>query len=343
MCLETQWKNSLTAQGWSLGAASHFVASWAESTLSSYNRALENLHDFCHERNEHFPEVKQHVLADYLTEVARSTPRPKSVLNTTVVALSCLSGAVRIKNPVSAEINKLVVGLTKSCTKQPMKRSSAMPTEPFMLLFKSWKGNWFLSTEDLRLKAITLLSLSLMLRPSDIAPQGRVLAEGDTQFEQLELTVHMLRFNPDGSLTITLHGIKNDYSRDGFEVSIPPASDLKIDPVSTLRCYVERTREIHPKSGAVFLTLKRKDGEFAAISSKTVANVLCRAIKLANLDGQGFTAKSFRPTGAICAIEQGLDADVVRRVGRWKSKETFEFHYVHSRTPADFTDKIYVQ
>ena len=61
---------------------------------------------------------------------------------------------------------------------------------------------------------------------------------------------------------------------------------------------------------------------------------------MAGLANQGFSAKSYRPTGATVAIEQGLDPDSVSK-GRWKSKETFEYHYVHAKPDKNFVSKIY--
>ena len=54
----------------------------------------------------------------------------------------------------------------------------------------------------------------------------------------------------------------------------------------------------------------------------------------------GFSAKSFRPTGATVAIEEGHDAADVMKVGRWKTQTVFYEHYVHSKTPASFTESI---
>lgn len=50
---------------------------------------------------------------------------------------------------------------------------------------------------------------------------------------------------------------------------------------------------------------------FTAISASAVAKILEEAIDLAGLSGKGFSAKSFRQTGAIVAIEQGVDPHIV--------------------------------
>ena len=129
MCLESAWKNALTKDGWSIDSATQFIALWQPSTLSSYSRSLDKLDQYCKNRGEKFPCVSTPVLADYLCSVARASDRPKSSLNTTVAALSCLSDALSIRNPVTPKINKLVTGLVKCNTNYPMERSKEMPAK----------------------------------------------------------------------------------------------------------------------------------------------------------------------------------------------------------------------
>lgn len=328
----------LQNQGWSIKSATQFVSAWAPSTLDTYNRMLNKLHEFCVKQGHDFPAVKTAVLAEYLCYLTEQTSRPKSVLNSTVAAVTCLADAAGIKNPVTPEINRLMMGLVKSGTTAPMQKTEAMPTEPFISLFRSWPGNFRLTIEQLRLKVVTLLALAVMLRPSDIAPKAKVYDKATKKLIKRVMTTDQVRFHADGSMRITLHGIKNDYHRDGFEVRVNPSSDGHVDPVQAVKCYIERTAKIRPSNRPLFLSLKKP---YQGIGADTVGSVLEKAIKLADLHHKGFTAKNFRPTGATRAIEGNIVADTVRKVGRWKSRETFEEHYVHSKPPQDFTDIVY--
>lgn len=89
------------------------------------------------------------------------------------------------------------------------------------------------------MKAITLLSLSAMLRPSDIAP--RSISVGDKSGKQQNNIFSV--DHCDGSMTISFFGIKNDTHRDGFEVNIPPHTNPKLDPVITLKKYIDKTAQ----------------------------------------------------------------------------------------------------
>ena len=109
-----------------------------------------------------------------------------------------------------------------------------------------------------------------------------------------------------------------------------------MDPVHTLHSYIQRTEPFR-SDGAVFIGLKRP---FKAISAASVAKILDSSISRAGLSGQGFSAKSFRPTGATRAIDAGIDPDIVQKVGRWKCTEVFRNHYVHSKTPKEFTSAV---
>ena len=169
-------------------------------------------------------------------------------------------------------------------------------------------------------------------------PTGKVFNSEDGTFQDLLLTTDSVSFKSDNSAVITLHGIKNDYDRDGFDVMVRPATEAKVCPVATLRCDMERTKYQRPADKPLFIALTKP---FGTVSAKTIGRILDKAIKIAGLSGQGYSAKCFHPTGATVATESGLDAEQVRRTGRWKSKEVFEEHYVHARPAMSFTDNIF--
>ena len=142
---------------------------------------------------------------------------------------------------------------------------------------------------------------------------------------------------PGGGANVTLHGIKNDTARTGFTVFLQPTTDEKLNPVSALQTYIVRTAQDRPVDNAVFLTLTTPH---RSITSGTVASILCDAIKLAGLDGQGFSAKSFRPTGATAAIDMKCDPEIAMQLGRWKTRSVFFDHYVHSKPPEGLSADI---
>ena len=187
----------------------------------------------------------------------------------------------------------------------------------------------------LRLKTIVLLSLSVMLQPSDIAPHSVVYDHGELIANQFKRS-HIV-FTENEMLQLYLFGIKNDYCRQGFCVKLPSSSEWVVCPVKALWEYVSRTQHLVGEDGPVFIALQRL---FNGLTANGISGILHKAIDLAGLKGRGFTAKCFRPTGATLGVQAGVNPDVVRTVGRWKNVQTFEIHYVHANPPVGFTDAI---
>lgn len=302
--------------------------------MLQYNRYVKRYYIFCADRNVTFPCVEEQFIATYLCCVAEDSARPKSVLNGTMAALTCLFDAMELNKAVlHGSITKLVDGLVKSATVAPMIKTAIMPVKPFHDLFTAWPDNGLLTLKDLRMKVICLMALVFMLRPSDVAPHGQYLDPESLAPVNMVFGKNQIQFHDNGDLSVTFHSIKNDAARDGFKVTIPPCPDRKLDVASALLCYMTRTagiRNVVPKR-PVFITLQRP---YQALSASAVSKILGDAVKAAGLSG--YTAKNFRPTGASQAVAQGLKPDVARHIGRWRSQEVFDKHYVHTHVPSDY-------
>ena len=336
ICMEDIWKSKLKSQGWSPRAADRFIANWAPSTIHTYESIIEKLQLFCLDSDSDFPCVNPSTLADFLCSLAENSERPKSTLNTTLAAVMAFAEATGNPSPVTSEIARLVTALIKCETSKPMQRSKVMPIQPFNELFTAWDSNSSLSLEDLRTKTITLLVTAVMLRPSDIAPRSMIMTED--KWQSLVFTTDQIQFDDRGAAKIIFFGIKNDYKRDGFEVHLSPSTEPRLDPVRALKAYIQRTKYVRPSDNPVFISLKKP---YSAISAKTVSRILEHAIVLAGLGNQGFSAKNFRPTGTTNAVDAGITPDAVMKVGRWKSRDTFMNHYVHSKPICSCTDNVF--
>jgi len=328
-------------KGWSKRAILQFPLAWAKSTRKQYNAMIAKFQNFCAKRGHKFPPLHPGVIADFYCELADNSIRPESVLKCASAALSWLYKAFGLICPTQdVDIRQLVSALVKSGTQTSRTRSKVMPIEPFASLFRGWEANSDLPLADLRLKAITLLALSVMLRPSDIAPNGEHFNPETDSVEPFTFSTEDITRNTDGSVGIKFHGIKNDYDRQGFAVNLQPADQVFMDPVGTLDVYVQRSQQyrVDIPGSPVFITLNKP---YHQLSSQGVAQVLNKSIKLAGLDHQGFSARSFRPTGATVAIDNSHNPDTVMKIGRWKSREIFMTHYVHSKTPSSFCTDLF--
>ena len=333
------WHDSLVKNGWNSQTALHVPFVLAKSTQQSYDRIISDIRVFCMKKDIVFPPVQSCDIADYLCHVAKKSDRPKSSLNSTMSALSALYHVLELPNPCNFHVKSLYTALIKTHTKKARVRTKVMPIEPFHVLFKSWKSNHELSIKFLRLKCISLLAFAYMLRPSDIAPKSVSYDSDSDSFSLFVFSRSQVIFSDDGSLTITFFAIKNDGSRDGFDVTIPPCDDIMLDPVCALKDYMCRTSNfVDGDSSPVFVSLNKP---FKAISAATVGSILAESIALAGLDSSVFTPKCFRPSGATRAVDNGFEPDKVRRIGRWKTSSVFFEHYVFDKTPDQFSNVMF--
>ena len=335
-CVARMWEDNLRRAGWSFKAIKRAEPALALSTRRAYDLALIKCKVFAQEFGLNFPPKETHELAEFICFLAEGSERPQSGINTFLAALKQCYKAMNM-NDISdcTSIRRLVTAVTKAQTERPMCRSAVLPVETLLRTMKSWGDNTKMPLKFLRIKTISLLAIALMLRPSDIAPNATFFEKDSHEEKKLTFTTDMLNFS-DNAVEVTLFGTKNDLERKGFVVSLPIHMDTSICPVLALRCYITRT-ELLRRDKAVFIALK---APFGALSSAAVAKDLQSCIDMSGLKGRGFSAKSFRPTGATVAIDKGTDPKMVQSVGRWKSTEVFYGHYVHSRTPENFTSTV---
>ena len=229
--LAGMWYDKLRAVGWSTRAASQLRLAWAPSTLHSYDRTFTDFLSFCVQVGCEFPPSTSASVADYMCVVADRSERPASLtlLRSIMAALSHLYHVTGRQDVTkSPDLSLLQSALVKSGTRKVRLKSLVMPITPFVNLFKSWPDNLMLDIARLRLNTLVLLSLCLMLRPSDIAPRSVCFDTVTMSQTGRIFSTDMVVFNSDGSCDISFHGIKQDTDRAGFTAHLPPAVDPHI-------------------------------------------------------------------------------------------------------------------
>lgn len=162
--LESKWQARLRSKGWSDETASIIPSALAPSPLQTYNRSLQKLQSFCLSRRQTFPPECEHVLVDFILSIPKgSNRRPKATLKVTHAALSALYEARGQVIPVNVQdLHTSLMTAVKLCTTDAVERSSVMPVETLKQLFASWGINSELSVRQLRMKAVTLLTLTAL-------------------------------------------------------------------------------------------------------------------------------------------------------------------------------------
>ena len=338
--LERQWQSRLSITGWSDRISSQIKFGYATSTLKTYNVYVLKYKNFCLSKNIVFPCTDPKIIGDFLCMIADSSKKPRSVLGVSSCALKALFRArgENVSQIFTDDITMLITALVKGGTTVPMSRTETMPIERFSSYFLSLPPNEMLSIKDLRQKTVCLLGLAVMLRPSDLAPKAVSYDPVTGVTSRVIFSTKNVRFNVDGSMNLTLFGIKNDYYRKGFEVMVPPHKNKCLDPVCALRCYISKTRLLrNVETSPVFISLNRP---FHVLTETSIANIMKECIEKVGLDSTKFTAKYFRPTGATAGIEAGHDPEIIRKLGRWNSSNVFYEHYVHCKTPSALIESI---
>ena len=339
--MENQWKKLLVTKGWSQTAIRFHGLCIANSTKQQYDSVINQFIKYCGLEFGESPPANVATVANFLSHLGMQSDRPRSKVNIALAALQQYYNACDMFDVCNdVLIKKLVIGIVKGGTLIPRVKTPAMPIKPFHDLFLQWPSNEDLTLPQIRLKCVTLFALVAMLRPSDIAPRGVVLDQ-DMVVKSITFNTQDLDFLQDGSLNVTIHGNKNDYAREGFNINVPPASVNKLDPVTAIKCYLQRTEKFRSQSVPnVFLSLQRKQGFHQGLQSSGIRGILNESIKLAGLDPAKFSSKCFRVTGAMTAVRVGQDPNTVLLMGRWKSCSVFEEHYVHNVPPTNYTDSI---
>ncbi len=189
---------------------------------------------------------------------------------------------------------------------------------------------------------VTRLTLTPCYVPRILQPKPCILIVKTMNQKPWLFTTDNISFQPSGEATIIFHGIENDTARTGFQVTLQLAQE-PINLILFEHFGITLTGLVinqQPQENPVFLAFTPPYG---SITAKTVANVMNEAVDAVGLSGQGFSAKSFRPTGATLAVESGCDPEIAMQIGRWKTKSVFYEHYVHSKPPVTFSDNIWFQ
>ena len=120
-------EGSFKTINWPNYCISNLLFKWAPSTLASYNTQMRKFAYFCLKQGLKPENVPEASVAEYFSELASTSHRPKLLLNTASATLDCYYDAIDHPSPVSADIRKLIKGSIKSGTVDPIVKSKIMP------------------------------------------------------------------------------------------------------------------------------------------------------------------------------------------------------------------------
>ena len=238
--LESFWLNKFSARHWNENCFKVYHHFLAESTLEQYNSYLTKYKDFCVNSYGEFPPqvaLREASVTGFLFSICQKSKRPRSIVKMAWAAITHLYDSLEL-NVRSGDMSHFMQALVKRFTSCPQGRTPIPPIQPILNVFRKWGCNEKLPIEKLRQKCIALLCLTAMCRPSDIAPNIGFLRK-------------QIQFNSDKS------AVKNDTNRKGFEIRLTAATEKLVDPVESLRCYLQPTNDLNKEcgNGPVFRSL----------------------------------------------------------------------------------------
>jgi site-specific recombinase XerD len=308
------------ASDWSENSISLLRRGLRQNTLTKYDAWLVNCAAFCEKRGEIFPPTKSSLIADWLVNITLHTDRPEPTIKTACAALSSINirGDIPIDDPLLARLKK---GIIDARTSRPMKQGVLFDIQILLDFLK----NKFEPTEikEIRDKAMVLLALVTMARPSDIT---------HLQLQHFSLV--------NGILRIDLFGIKNDYNKRSIRKTISPCNDLSICPIRALTTWIGTAKQqnlLQDQNSFVFMKLNKKRGP---LCSQTVSNIFKKFIIMAG-GPKECTGKSIRTSSATHAAKMGLSPLQIMSMGGWKDLFVMAHHYIQQLNFKDSTNILF--
>ncbi len=307
--LQDIWKDS-TAD-WSEDAQGILAKGLKNSTLRHYNYGWQRFKKYCEESNLSYLPASAKTVVEFLTKITKPSQRPSGLVAQICASISHAHLGANLADPTQTHLIRLFrKGITNSRTRRAAKKATPIDPKPIRDLFSGWRENNKLSDNDLRMKALALCTFVGMMRPGE----GGILRKSFISFgDNLEY------------MDICLLGFKTDKQANGETFRIWKCSEEKLCPVLSLFDYIKR--------------VKGEDDRIFPLSADRISTILKEVIKKAGLDSV-YTARSFRSGGATSGIKNGIQADQLMKIGKWKTTDIFYNHYVAARPQSNMTDKI---
>ena len=303
-------RNRWQKEGISEKASELITASWRSGTRKSYNSAWRKWASWCAERGQDpFSSPVKEIL-DFLAFEFESG-KQYSTMNSYRSALSAfhmpIEGYAVGTHPL---VLRLLQGMFNQRPPQP-RYESTWNVNVVLAFLAKLPDNKDLSLVDLTSKLVMLMALANADRASD-------LNSLDTRYMQYTQT----------GVTFKIPGLTKTRRSGPPIVAFYPVleSNTSLCPVSTLKAYMEATKEIRQetKHVALFLSVKKPHNP---VSNSTVSRWLKALMAKAGIDTTRFKAHSTRAAATSKAKATGVSMADILKAAVWSRESTFEQFY----------------
>jgi integrase len=139
--------------------------------------------------------------------------------------------------------------------------------------------------------------------------------------ELCALTVEDVKFQASGGLVLRIRRSKTDQEGKAARIGIARGGSRMTCPERNLRAWLEASRI---KSGPLFRSVNGERIGRSALSGRTIANIIKRAVEAAGLDPELYSGHSLRAGLATSAARAGKADRAIMQQGRWSNRATVD-------------------
>ena len=305
--LPSSWINKGTL---SQNSIDLIMSSWSTGTKKQYTTYINKWFCHCKENkiNPSKPGITQ--VADFLSDLFKTSQIEYSAMNTARSALSAviepIDGITAGSHPL---IKRIMKGIFKTKPSLP-KYTVTYDASKVLQYFSTRPPNHLLSIQELTWKLATLMALLSAQRAQ---------------------TLHMLDVNymyKDNNIVIFyLHELTKT-SRPSFHPEPlqfrPFPQDEQMCVVQALNTYLDRTKSIRGNCTKLFISVK---APHKSVQTCTISRWIKSSLAAAGIDITVFTAHSTRAASSSFAKSKGLTVSTIAKAAGWSNARTFAHHY----------------
>jgi len=282
-------------------------SSCAEGTWKQYESSLKKWGKFCVKNQWN---VYESNLSHYLSFLASLFEAGLSY-NSINTARSALSSVFPPIDHVKIGEHRLVAQFMRGIARlRPIQSKYSVTWDPSLVLnlLESW-DNSRISLKQLTLKLASLLALITSQRVQTLA---EIRISNIVHGNPIQIRI---------CTVLKTTGVKNPNPI----LIVPPYHVKNLCPVSTLRCYLDRTNVVRGDTDSLFISFV---SPYKKVSAQTLSRWLCTTLELAHVDTSVFTGHSFRHSSISKAASRGISTDsIFKRVGWSNGSSTFAKFY----------------
>lgn len=296
-----------------------------QSTNKHRRRAWNEFSTFCRTSNVNPLAATPGLVASWLAHITNSRDLKGDTAKRYfghVLSSLRIAGSDIEQHPDAKRLRLVVQGITQ-------KPSRSLPEDDDVhWATSSLTAHWatrptaLLELPELRSKALCLLMIAGIARPSDLA--------------RLDLTT--LRTTPKGGISLRVWRAKNSGEKFSDPMVLPrlQQSQAEVCPTRTLRAYIEATARVRPARAPdtfhpVFLS---QTSPYDALSPERISVEIKKILRQLGIPVGTYSVRRKTTTEAL---EKGFSIQTVAKAGRWRSLDVLQNHYNRTRNTDELT------